>query len=138
MKIKQIPRKRARIEMIPLIDSMFLLLVFFIYAMLSMVVHKGISVDLPVAATSVIDKEDYLSLSITREKKIFFDKREVSFRELPLFLRQEREKNPKLELFINADKKAYYGRIIKVLDVIRAAGIKKVSFETGVGDEDEW
>lgn len=130
--------KKPRIEMVPLIDCFFLILVFFIYGVLSMVVHKGISVDLPVAATSVIDKEDYLSVSITKEGKIFFNKREVSLRELPIFLKQEKEKNPEREIFINADKKVYHGQVIKILDLIRASGIKKVSFETDVGDDDEW
>ena len=137
MKIKRIIHKKARIEMIPLIDSMFLILVFFVYAMLSMVVHKGISVDLPVAATSVINKEEYISVSITKDGKMFFNKSEITLRELPIFLKQEKEKNPKLEIFINADKYAYHGRVTKVLGLIKALGIKKVSFEIEEGGEDE-
>ena len=57
-------RPGARIEMIPLIDIIFLLLVVVIYAMLSMTVHKGIRVELPRAATAEVDKKDHFSVSI--------------------------------------------------------------------------
>ncbi|MFN2368934.1 MAG: ExbD/TolR family protein [Desulfurivibrionaceae bacterium] len=64
MKIN-LPRKRkARIEMLPLIDIVFLLLVFFIYAMLSMAVHRGLAVDLPVSAAAAPEKELILSVTV--------------------------------------------------------------------------
>ena len=63
MKIQMPTSKRARIEILPLIDIVFLLLVFFIYAMLSMAVHRGLPVDLPLSQSAEIDQK--LSLSIT-------------------------------------------------------------------------
>jgi len=81
MKIKQTVQKKARGEMIPLIDSMFLILVFFVYAMLSMVVHKGISVNLPEAATSVVSKEEYIAVSITMDGQKVFNKSDFSLKE---------------------------------------------------------
>ena len=56
MKIHLPATKKARIEMLPLIDIVFLLLVFFIYAMLSMAVHRGLPVELPLSTTAEIDK----------------------------------------------------------------------------------
>ncbi|MGA9260379.1 MAG: biopolymer transporter ExbD, partial [Desulfobacterales bacterium] len=56
--------KKARIEMLPMIDCVFLLLVFFIYAMLSMAVHRGLPVNLPAAKTVKIDKKLVLAVSI--------------------------------------------------------------------------
>ena len=56
--------KKARVEMLPLIDVVFLLLVFFIYAMVSMVVHRGIQIDLPSAGTATLESEDYISITI--------------------------------------------------------------------------
>ncbi|MGE5310719.1 MAG: ExbD/TolR family protein, partial [Nitrospirota bacterium] len=66
MKFTRRPSRRGRIEMVPLIDCMFLLLVFFIYSMLSMVLHRGIKIDLPEARTAPVHKEDYLSISVTK------------------------------------------------------------------------
>jgi biopolymer transport protein ExbD len=122
--------KRGRIEMIPLIDVVFLLLIFFIYAMLSMTIHKGIPVLLPEAKTSLIDKEEYLSISITRDHRVFLDKREVPMEGLLQRLRKRREENPQLRAFISGDRSVPYEWVVKVLDTVRAAGLSKVSLET--------
>jgi biopolymer transport protein ExbD len=55
MRIRREFTRRPRIEMIPLIDVVFLLLVFFIYSMLSMTIHRGLPVNLPTASTSMVD-----------------------------------------------------------------------------------
>ncbi len=60
-------RKGPRIEMIPLIDVVFLILVFMIYAMLSMVIHRGFKVELPHASTSEIDRKDYVSITVDKK-----------------------------------------------------------------------
>ena len=69
--------KRARIEMLPLIDIVFLLLVFFIYAMLSMAVHRGLPVILPTSSTAKIDKNLILSVTVKKDGIIYLDKEEV-------------------------------------------------------------
>ena len=130
MKIRPINRKTARIEMIPLIDVVFLLLVFFIYAMLSMVIHRGIPVDLPQSQSGFMDKKDYLSLTVTREGDIYLNKRRVPLRELKGILIKKKEENPFLKVFINGDKDTCYKKIIQVLDVLRIAGLNRVSLET--------
>ena len=116
--------------MIPLIDVVFLLLIFFIYAMLSMTIHKGIPVLLPKAETSLTDTEEYLSISITREHRVFLDKREVPMEGLLQRLRERREGNPQLRAFISGDRSVPYGWVVKVLDTVRASGLSKVSLET--------
>ncbi len=130
MRIKQISKKPARIEMIPLIDVVFLLLVFFIYAMLSMVIHRGVPVNLPQAKTALIDKKEYLALIITREGDIYFDKTRVSLKELQSLLTEKKKSRPNLKIFINGDKAVYYEKVVKVLDVVRIAGITRISLET--------
>ena len=64
MKIKIRDTRKVRIEMVPMIDCMFLLLVFFIYAMLSMAVHRGLPVNLPASSTVKIDKKLILAVTI--------------------------------------------------------------------------
>ena len=64
MKVDMQTSKKVRIEMLPLIDIVFLVLVFFIYAMLSMAVHRGLPVVLPISTTSKIDKKLVLSVTI--------------------------------------------------------------------------
>ena len=130
MRLKDQPMRRARIEMIPLIDVVFLLLIFFIYTMLSMTIHKGIPVLLPKANTGLIDKEDYLSVSITRDHKIFLDKNEIPLEELLQRLTERRRTKPQLRVFIRGDRRIPYEWVVQVLDTVRAAGLRKVSLET--------
>jgi biopolymer transport protein ExbD len=130
MRLSHKPQKRARIEIIPLIDCMFLLLVFFIYSMLSMTVHRGIQVNLPASETGRIDKQDYLSISITGDEKIFLNKREIPLPSLLDQLKKEKEDHPEHPVFINADQSVRYQIIIEVLDRVRAAGLRKVSLAT--------
>jgi biopolymer transport protein ExbD len=130
MKLQRAFVKRGRIEMLPLIDIVFLLLVFFIYAMLSMVVHRGIPIDLPEATTSKVDESDYLSLSIEEDGTIYVDKERATLSTLPNILIQRRDEQPGLKLFIGGDRAVRYERVIQVLDVVRQAGISRVAFET--------
>lgn len=129
MKIKNNYQKKARIELIPLIDSIFLVLVFFMYAMMSMVVHRGIPVDVPEAIYSQIDKKKYISITVTENNDIYLDSEKVTISELSSNLADAKEKNSEMEVYINADKKTYHGFVIKVLDRVRNAGIQKISFE---------
>ncbi len=80
-------RRRARVEMIPLIDIVFLLLVFFIYAMLSMVVHRGVKVTLPAPRTAQIDRRDYVGITIDADNSIYFDEQKVTAAELPALVK---------------------------------------------------
>lgn len=116
--------------MIPLIDAMFLLLVFFIYSMLSMTIHRGVQVNLPEAETGKIDKRDYIAITIDQGEKIFLEKREVSLPELRIQLENIKEAHPDWPVFINADRTVRYEIIIAALDAVRSAGLSRVSLET--------
>ncbi|MBT3354211.1 MAG: biopolymer transporter ExbD [Candidatus Scalindua sp.] len=120
--------KKARIEMLPLIDIVFLLLVFFIYAMLSMVVHRGFKVDLPQATTAEIDRKDYISITVDKDNRILLDKAEILLENLSDEVKAKAMKGTKI--FINGDKKADLGVVIDVLDTLRRDDIKEVYFET--------
>ena len=120
--------KKARIEMIPLIDIVFLLLIFFIYAMLSMVAHHGFKVDLPQATTAEIDKEDYASITVDKDNRILLNKEEVLLENLSEEIKTEIKEGVKI--FINGDKEADLGVVINVLDTLRRDNIKEVYFET--------
>ena len=120
--------KKARIEMLPLIDIVFLLLVFFIYAMLSMVVHRGFKVDLPQATTAEIDRKDYLSITVDKNNRILLDKAEILLENLSDEVTAKAVKGTKI--FINGDKEADLGVVINVLDTLRRDEIKEVYFET--------
>ena len=119
--------KKARVEMLPLIDVVFLLLVFFIYAMLSMVVHHGLKVDLPSAGSVSLEKEDYIAITIDAENNLFLNEEPVEANGLAARVLALRGGDAK-PVFINGDQKADLGLAIELLDDLKKVGIEEVSF----------
>ncbi len=125
------PKRRARLEIVPLIDIMFFLLATFVMVSLSMVKNKGIAVILPAASTSAPQEhQDHVVISVTESGQLYLDKREVSQEQLVADLRTLKERNSELRVFINGDENARLGLAISVLDETRKLGITKVAFET--------
>jgi len=117
--------------MIPLIDIIFLLLVVFIFAMLSMAVHKGIRVDLPSSDTSTVDKdEDYFSVSIASNGDVYVDLSLMGLEELTTHVNEKVQQKGGLHVQVNAHKNISHGRLVQVLDSIRAGGITSLSLMT--------
>ena len=126
--------KKPRIEMLPLIDIVFLLLIFFIYAMLSMAVHRSLPVSLPVSSTAEIQTELNLSISVNNNGDIFLDKTMVSLEDLQVILQDKvlkaaDGKSVQVDLF--ADKALSYQKLYRVLDIVRTAGVSNVSLQAG-------
>ena len=119
--------KKARVEMLPLIDVVFLLLVFFIYAMVSMVVHRGLKVDLPATGTAVMDKMDYISITIDADNGLYLNSEPVETEGLALRVLQL-SKDSNKPVYIDGDQKADLGLAIELLDDLKKAGIEEVSF----------
>jgi len=130
LRVRRFKKRSIRIEMTPLIDMMFLLMATFIYSTIHMIIQRGIPVKLPEAETSLINKKNYTVISITKEGKIYFEKIPVDCNTLLKLLEEKRIQNPNVNVFINADKRALHGMVVKVLDIVRKANIFKVSFET--------
>ena len=77
MKVNPQTAKKTRIELIPLVDMMILLLAFFVYAMLSMAIHRGLPVLLPSSSTAQLDQRPVLSITVQKDGRIYVDKEEV-------------------------------------------------------------
>ena len=132
MKIHLNTNKKTRIEMLPLIDIVFLLLVFFIYAMLSMAVHRGLPVQLPISSSVKIDKSLVLSVTVKADGTIFIDKEKIAPNKLTkaLTIKAKGEKEPGVLLF--ADRNLAYQKLFHVLDQIRNSGISRISLQAEV------
>ena len=115
--------------MLPLIDVVFLLLVFFIYAMLSMVVHRGLRVELPSAATAEVDRYEYVGITITKDNTLFVGEEQVELEALVDAVMERMGGAWDLPVFINGDRKSDLGMAVKILDRLKASGIREVSIE---------
>ncbi len=124
-------RKKARIEIIPLIDVVFFLLATFVMVSLSMVRNQGIPVNLPAAATSVPqDRKTQATVTVTEDDNLYLNKEQVSLAELKRRLGEMKLADPELRVFIQGDEKAALGSAIQVLDEVRKLGITKVAIQT--------
>jgi biopolymer transport protein ExbD len=125
-----IPRKRARIEIIPLIDIMFFLLASFMMVSLSQTHMKGIRVALPSSAVAPpTQAKDYVSIQVREGNAVYFDGQYVPPDEILPRLYQLHKDNPGIKVSISATIMAVHGDVISVLDKVRLAHIEKVGYQ---------
>lgn len=127
-------KKKARIEIIPLIDVIFFLLATFVLFTLSLDRIQSVPVDLPkVDPRPPIKQEEdpsSVSLQVSDGGTCYWNKELISVGEVAPRLSQLRDSFPDPKVLIATDDKAKYGDTILVLDEVRKAGIAKVSVET--------
>lgn len=126
-------KRRARIEIIPLIDIIFFLLATFVMVSLSMVKNQGIPVNLPKAKTGQAQAEDVsttVTVTVTESNRVYLDKEPVDWATLPDRLKELRSRQPDVRVVFNGDDLAYFGDVVKALDQTRRAGIERVSIQT--------
>ena len=125
-----IPHKRARIEIIPLIDVMFFLLASFMMVSLSQTHMKGIRVNLPAAvAPPPSQVKDYVSIKVQEGNAVYFDNQIVPDDQVLPRLYELHRGNPNIKVSISASLMAMHGDVITVLDKVRSAGITKVGYQ---------
>jgi biopolymer transport protein ExbD len=119
--------KKARIEIIPMIDTIFFLLVFFMISTLSMARFTGVQVNLPKAASGSQPPTETAVISLTKEGQLFFNKSAISEESLRQSLSAELAKTPELLVVINADDGVQHGKVVEILDEARQTGATKLS-----------
>jgi len=133
-----VPQKKARIEIIPLIDIMFFLLASFMMVSLTMIKMQSIKMDLPTATQAKRDfKPDILNISVDKSGDIYVEKKPVNVVELHNVLSNRFRANTNLPVYISGDKDASHGAVIRVLDLVRREGIQKVSFAVSMPTENQ-
>ncbi|MDD5941482.1 biopolymer transporter ExbD [Fibrobacter sp.] len=124
-----LPRRKQKdmgIEMGPLMDIVFILLIFFVVTS-SFTRETGVDVTKPQAQTaSQLEKENLL-IAITREGTIHMNERQVDLASLQDILKQSLAKTPDREAVVIADKETETGVLVQVIDMCNLAGVKKVS-----------
>ena len=125
-----IPHKKARIEIIPLIDIMFFLLASFMMVSLSQVHMKGMKVNLPTGRTGETQaKNEYVSVSVDEAGNWYFDKTEMTPEAMQVRLNQVHQENPEAKVFVRGDANTPHINVTRLLDELRSAGFYKIAFE---------
>lgn len=124
--VLQEQEEAEEINMTPMLDVVFILLIFFIVTA-SFVKEAGIEVNRPEAATAVKKERANILVAISDKGEIWINKRRVDARTVQANIERLKAENPQGTVVIQADKKATTDVLIKVMDSARAAGVFDVS-----------
>ncbi len=124
-----VPQRKARIEIIPLIDVMFFLLAAFMLVSLSMQKMQTKKMELATAVSSGDDfKADIFNIGVDTAGAISVGKTNVTLEKLDAMLAAALKRNTNSPVFVTADKEALHGSVNKVLARVRSAGVQRVAF----------
>lgn len=124
------PAEESRIEIIPLIDVIFCILIFFILAALQLTRQQAISVELPEAKTGTLQIREMLIVSIDAAGQTYVDQQPVNTDQLLLVLRGYQQTKPEGLMVLYADRAAIYADVVRILDQMRSIGGNRVALAT--------
>ena len=129
MKIRSpIPRRRTRLEIIPLIDIMFFLLASFMMVSLQMQKVRTLRADLPTATLAAsTNKPDLVNLTVDRYGQVSVEDQPISLAALSTLLADRQLLNTNLPVYLTGTRDATYGSVVAILDFVKRAGIRRVA-----------
>ncbi|HOK55356.1 MAG TPA: biopolymer transporter ExbD [Armatimonadota bacterium] len=130
MKLNRFQPKKARIEIIPMIDTIFFLLVFFMIASLAMTTMKGMPVNLPKSQSAQDRPMVKVVLTLTENGNYYIDKKQVEFEDIYTEMKARLTENPKIVVVINCDKKQSWQKGIELADEAKRAGAQLLTIAT--------
>ena len=125
--------RQPRLEMTSLMDVMFLVLVFFIYCIFDMAVHKGLKVDLPNAAGAE-EKGERIVITIRADDSLQLNGMDLTRDEILARVKELNAVKMKLPVLISGDRKSSLGVGIELLSDLKTAGVEKASFQVKGGE----
>ena len=127
MKFRRRKVESPHIEITPVIDMVFILLIFFMLS--STFLKPIIKMNLPVAVLRDVPEEKNITINITRGKKIYLNRKIITFDGLQDAVEDLIQKNPGAGVVFSGDKNIEYGAFVKVMDIAKLAGAKTISLE---------
>lgn len=119
--------RKTRIDMIPLMDIMFLVLLVFVFSTFSMSVHRGLKVNLPSASGALL-KDEQVVITISADNELFFNKQPMAPDELVQAAIAHWRENA-TPVLISADRGASFGTGIELLGKLKNGGVEKVTVQ---------
>ena len=123
MKVQEEPK----LMIIPMIDIIFFLLVFFMISTMTMVQQNTFKVGLPQASSAQLDMNQHANITVMADGNIDFNKESLDKEQLIRRVQIELQRNPDLQVILNGDKDVNYGFVIETFDALKQAGVKKLS-----------
>jgi biopolymer transport protein ExbD len=127
MHVSRRQQPKARIEIIPMIDVIFFLLVFFMVSTLSMSINRGLPIALPTAATSQRDLQENVNLTLTRNGELFLNKEPITLQDIGPRVKAALAAQPELAVILNADGEVRHSAVVDVMDELRLVGVSRLA-----------
>ena len=128
----------SNINVTPMVDVMLVLLIIFM--VITPMLNNKVNVDLPVAASAIVmenaNKEDAVTVAITRDGRTFLGANQVTADDLGPKISALLDKKTDKEVFMRADQRANYGKVMDAVDGIRSAGVNQLGLLTEKNDSD--
>jgi len=126
---RAVERREAAFDLMPLIDVVFLLIIFFMLTTSFRTIFQGIKVDLPTTTTKQERIEQNIIITITKDNVLYLDKARVTTSKLVSLLKQKLGEKKGL-VMINADKLVRHGKVVEIMDLAKQAGADRVGILT--------
>ena len=124
------PRKKPTFMIIPMIDIIFFLLVFFMMNSLQTVAQKALAVQLPEAQSASLSAQLPIIMTIDEAGHITVDNKPVNIDEAGAIMREHMRENANAAVVLQADKRTAHGQVVAVMDMLKGAGVKRLSIAT--------
>ena len=118
----------SEINVIPLVDVVLVLLVIFMVT--APMLHRGMDISLPSSKSNTIKAEERLIITVQKDQKLFLGNDAIGLVDLRTKLREAKESNPEVSVYLRADRTVPYGIVVKVMDEIKGANIEKMGMVT--------
>ena len=122
--------KQPDLNIIPMIDIMFFLLVFFMLSTMYMVEQKTIPVNLPQATSANIDNKTNFTVTLKDDGSIYLEDQQTDIQTLLMQATKEQKNNPSFAIIIRADKDINYDKVVSFIDTLKKAGITRFGLAT--------
>lgn len=124
------PRFLSEINIIPLVDVVLVLLVVFMVT--APMLHRGIDLSLPRSQSNTITPEERLVITIEPDERVYLGKDRVTLIHLRKRLHQAKALNARVSVYLRADRRVPYGRIVQIMDEVKRVGIERLGMITDV------
>ncbi len=128
-------KSQPLVMIIPMIDIMLFLLVFFMLSTIYMVQTNNFQVNLPQSETaSGENKPNPISITVMKSGEILFDDTKILTKNLPPLVQHALQKNNDAIFVIYGDRETQYEKIVKVLELLKKSGVRHISIATEIRD----
>ena len=134
MKLRNLRVERSpKLMIIPMIDIVFFLLVFFIMSTLYMIDQNSVPLNLPQATTAQSDLSKNVTITVTKAGHVLIEQEDIPLELLKPRIQAQLARQADTSFILRADRQTEYGTVVAVLDQMKAMGIRRVAVATEAG-----